>query len=69
MQPANYTAKLGNAQVKGDFFYRGAIDGSVQLPSPPSETGTWKPVAEVAWNDLRLTACCARAPTAAIATP
>jgi hypothetical protein len=65
MQPATFSARVGNTDFKGKFTYGGKATGTVRMtaaspsasPSPglTSQQGTWEPAGPVDWSTLTVT--------------
>jgi hypothetical protein len=67
MQPAEFTAQVAGAQVRGTFVYAGKATGTIRTgeaatPSASATSGdasatsgSWEPVPPVDWGDVRVT--------------
>ncbi len=62
MQPAMFSARLGNTDLKGKFVYGGKASGTIRtstaMPSPPglgTQQGTWEPAGPIDWSTLTVT--------------
>ncbi|MEH1127183.1 hypothetical protein [Micromonospora sp. CPCC 206061] len=62
MRPITFTARLGDADLQGEFSYAGEASGTFRTETvtpggtaPASGFGVWEPVGPVDWEAVRLT--------------
>lgn len=55
MDPAKFSVSTGEAALSGQFRYSGHASGRIRTGDATSTTGTWEPVGQADFSDVRIT--------------